>query len=81
MQINAVQQRAAQAGLVAADLIRAAATRRHVAPQKSAGTRIHGRNELECGGKLGAVVCAHDGDAAIFQRFAQCFQGAALKLR
>ena len=81
VQINAVQQRAAQLALVTANLLRAAATRPLGAAMKATGAGIHRRQQLKAGRKLAAQGRAGNGDVAVFQRLAQRFQGAAGKFR
>jgi len=77
VQVDAVQQRAAELALVARHLVgRAAAAALCTAPE-AAGAGVHGRNQLEARRKLRAVRGAGDGDAAGLQRLAQGLQRAA----
>ena len=81
VQVDAVEQRAAQLALVARNLLGRTAAGPLWAAGKAARTGVHGGDELKAGRELGALRGAGDGDAARFQRFAQGFEGAAGKLR
>ena len=79
MQINAVEQRATQARLVARHLGGGAAAGVLAAARKAAGAGVHGGNQLKARRKFGPLRGTRNGDVAAFQRLAQCFQGAAGK--
>ncbi|KAF4529881.1 hypothetical protein B566_EDAN018180, partial [Ephemera danica] len=82
LQINAVQQRPADARLVARHGIgRAAAglARGGLRTQVTAGTGVHGGDELEARRKLRLVRGAGNGDAPAFQRLAQGLERMALE--
>lgn len=79
VQVDAVEQRAAELGLVARDLVgRAAAGALHRA-EVAAGAGVHGRDHLKACRKFGALRRACNGDASGLQRFAQCFERGAWK--
>lgn len=79
LQVDAVQQRAAELGVVARHLIgRAAAAG---AALEAAGAGVHGGHQLEAGGKVGLLGGAGDLDAPGLQRLAQRLQGRAGELR
>ncbi len=74
MQVDAVQQRAAELALVARHLVGRAAASPLARPEEAAGARVHGGNQLKPGGKLGPLRRAGDGDVAGFERLAQGLQ-------
>ena len=80
VQINPVQQRAAELALIACHLVGCAAAGPLCAAPEAAGAGVHGRNQLKACRKLHAVGGAGNRDAPRFQRLAQGFQGAARKL-
>ena len=80
VQVNPVQQRATQLALVAADLVRRAATGPCGAAQITAGAGVHGRDQLKAGREFSPTRGAGDGDAARLQRFAQGFERCTRKL-
>ena len=80
MQVDAVQQRAADARLVARHLVGRAAAALHRRSPMAAGAGIHGRDELEARGEFAALGGSGDGDLAGLQRLAQRLQRAACEL-
>jgi hypothetical protein len=74
MQVDAVQQRAAELALVARDLLGRAAAGPQAGAQVAARAGIHRRDQLEARRELGALRGARDGDAAGLQRLAQCLE-------
>ena len=80
MNIDAVDQRAADAIEVALDLRLAALARCARVGKVTAGAGVHGGDEHELGGEAHAAVAAGDGDAAIFERLTQCFENGAGEL-
>jgi hypothetical protein len=81
VQVDAVEQRAAELALVAQHLVGRAAAGLAGRTQVSAGARIHGRDELEARREFGAARRAGDGDGAALQRLAQRLQRGARELR
>ena len=80
MQVNAVQQRAAELGLVAVHLVGRAAARALGGAQVAARAGVHGRNHLEPGGEIRTLRRSGDGDVSCLQRFTQGLQRSARKL-
>lgn len=80
LHINAIEQRAGNARLVALHLIRRAAARAQRVAPIAARARVHRRDELEAGGEVRLMCGARDGDVASLQRFAQDFEYAAFEL-
>lgn len=80
MQVDAIQQRAADARLVARHLVGRAAAALHRRPPMAAGAGIHGRDELKARGKFAALGGSGDGDLAGLQRLAQRLQRTAREL-
>ncbi|MCY1286997.1 hypothetical protein D9M70_359800 [compost metagenome] len=80
VQVDTVEQWAGQFGAVALDLLRAAAAASAGVAEISTGAGVHGRDELETGGKAHLVVGAGDDDLAALQRFAQDLQDLAVEL-
>ena len=78
--VDAVQERAGEAALVLPDLGRRAAAARFVA-DIAGRTRIHRRHELKARRIAHRLVDPRHRDFALFERFAQRFQGVALELR
>jgi len=74
MQINPVQQRAAEFALVTRNLVGRATAGTQTGAEVAAGAGVHGSDQLEAGRKLGALGGAGDRDGAGLQRFAQGFQ-------
>ncbi len=79
MQIDAIEQRAGDAAAVACYLFGAAMAAAVGFAQVAAGAGIHGRDQLETGGKLGLTGRTRNHDVARFQRFAQDFEHPALE--
>src|SRR5262249_32107258 len=77
--INAVEDRSAQALLIAGDHRMSAATRPRRIAVEPARTRVSGRNQRELGRKRQRFTRAGDGDNAIFDRLAEDFQNARMK--
>ena len=80
MQIDAVQQRPADASLIARHLIGRAATGPHARTPVATGAGIHGRNQLKARRKFRALRRPDDGDTPRLQRLAQGLQRTAGKL-
>ena len=80
MQVNAVQQRAAELGLVAVHLVGRAAARALGGAQVAAGAGVHGRDHLEPGREIRTLRRSGDGDVSCLQRFAQGLQRSTRKL-
>ena len=81
MQVDAVQQRAAELGLVAVHLVGRAAAGALRGAQKPAGAGVHGRNHLKTRRKLCTLRGAGDGDVAGLQRLAQGLQRGPREFR
>jgi hypothetical protein len=81
VQVDAVEQRAAELALVARNLVGRVAAGACGVTQEPARAGVHGRDQLEAGGKLALHGRAGDADVAAFQRFAQGFEGGPGKLR
>ena len=80
MQVDPVQQRAAELALVARDLVGRAAAGAQIRAQIAARARVHRGDELKARRKLGAVGGAGNRDVAGLQRLAQRFERGARKL-
>lgn len=80
VQVDAVEQRAAELALVAGHLVGRAAAGLEGGAEVAAGARVHGRDELEARGELGPARGARDGDRAGLQWLAQGFEGGAGEL-
>jgi hypothetical protein len=81
MQVDAVEQRAAELALVARHLVGRAAAGALRRPQKATGAGVHGGHHLKPRRKLRALRGARDGDVPGLQRLAQGFQRGTGKLR
>jgi len=81
MQVDAVEQWAAELALVAADLVGCAAAGARGVAQEAAGAGIHGGDELKACWKFALQRRARDADVPAFQRLAQGLQRGAGKLR
>jgi hypothetical protein len=81
LQVDAVEQRAAQPASVASDLVRRAAAGRPRIAEVAAGAGVHRRHELEAGRKVGPGAGARDGEPAGLERLPQCLEGGARELR
>lgn len=81
MQIDAVQQRAAELALVACHLVGRAAAGALAGAEKAARAGVHRGHQLEAGRVFGPLCRTGDGDAAGLQRLAQGFQRTAGVLR
>ena len=71
MQVDAVEQRAAELALVARHLLGRAAAGLERGAEMAAGAGVHGRDELEARGELGPARRARDGDRAGLEWLAQ----------
>ena len=74
LDIDAIEQRAGHPALVAAHLVLAAAAGLAGVAVMPAGTRVHGRDQLEPGRELGLARGPGDHDATGLQRLAQHFE-------
>ena len=81
LQIDAVEQRPADARLVAQHRVGRAATGLGRIAELAAGTGIHGGDELEAGRELGLTGGARNDEAAGFERLAQGLERGPRKLR
>ncbi len=80
MQVDAVEERAADAAHVAFDLQRVAFAGVAGVAEVAAGARVHGGDQHEAGGKGGGVEGTRDGDRALLERLPEDFQAAAIEL-
>ena len=80
MQVNAVDQGAAELALVAGHLVGRAAAGFLGGAQIAARAGVHGTNQLKTRRKLGPARRPRDGDGARLQRLAQGFERGAGKL-
>ena len=74
LHVQAVQQRAAQTGLVTRDMFRGATAGGLLSAQVAAGAGVHGGHPLKLRGQLGVVPPPGNQDATTFQGLAQGFQ-------
>ncbi len=81
MQVDAVEQRAADASTVAVDGIGIVGAASRGMTKVPARTRIHRRHQHTATRELQASTAAADGQVAVFERLAQCFQRGAVELR
>ena len=80
MQVDAVEQRAAELALVARDLVRRVAAGAGGVAQKTAGAGVHRAHELEAGREFALHGRARDADVAALQGLAQRLQCRAREL-
>ena len=80
MQVDAVEQWAAEPRLVARHLVRRATAGALRGAPVAAGARVHGGNHLKTRGELSPLRSPRDSDMARLQRLAQGFEGGAGKL-
>ena len=81
LHVDAVQQRPADLAQIALDLRRRAGTGLLFAAVKPAGAGIHARHQHTAAQVSALPADPGNGDEAILQRLAQCFQRRPLKLR
>jgi len=77
--VDAVKQRPGDFLSVARDLVGGVAAGAFGVAVVAAGAGVHGGDELEAGGEVAFHRGAADGDMAVFQRFAQHFEDAAVE--
>ena len=80
LHVDAIEQRAGDAALIALDQIRRAVADAADVAVVPARTRIHRRDQLEVCGKVGLPRGARDGDVARLHRLAQHVQYAPVEL-
>jgi nickel/cobalt transporter (NicO) family protein len=80
VEVDAVEQRAGDAGAVALNLRRGAAALTFGVSQISAGTGVHRGDEHEGAGKGDFAGGAGDGDFAVLEGLAKDFEGGAVEL-
>jgi hypothetical protein len=74
VEVDAVEQGAAELALVARDLVRRAAAGLERRAQEATATGVHGGDQLEARRELGAPRRARDRDGSGLQRFSQGLQ-------
>lgn len=80
VEVDAVEERTADAGAVALDLRRRAAALVAGVAEVAAGARIHGRDEHKAARQGDLAGATRDGDVAVFEGLAKDLQGAAFEL-
>ena len=81
MDVDAVQERAADAAEIAFDLQRRAIALPFGIAPVSAGAGVHGRHEHQTGGKSDAAQRAGNGDTVFLEGLAEDFERAAIEFR
>lgn len=80
VQVDAIQERAADAGAVALDLRGGATALVLRVAQVAAGARVHRGDEHEAARERDLAGAAGDGDVAVLERLAKHLEGAAFEL-
>ena len=78
LHVDAVQQRAADAGAISVNCGRGAGAHLVGTAVVAAGAGIHAGDQHEVGGEGDGTAAARDGDAAVFQGLAQRLEGGAV---
>ena len=81
LNVDAVEERAGDAGAIALDLQRRADAFFLRIGEKAAGTRIHGGDQHDAGGIIDRAEGAGDGDVAVFQRLPHDLEDVAPEFR